>query len=79
MSGQKAPIMSTVYKKGDHLTSCVKVLCLFTPHACTCKCPLCCGVVKIIHKNHVYMHGMSSAAIIGYNYVRYDAETSPDH
>ena len=25
------------------------------------------------------MHGVPSAAIIGSNYVRYDAETSPDH
>ena len=31
----------------------------------------------IPRKHHASMHGMSSAAIIGSNYVRYDAETSP--
>ena len=29
--------------------------------------------------NHVSMHGVPSAAIIGSHYVRYDAETSPDN
>ena len=37
------------------------------------------GQYRIRRKHHVFMHGMSSAAIIGSNYVRYDAETSPDH
>ena len=47
----------------------------------THKHPLCCGVGKIdsLEKHHVSMHGVPSAAIIGSNYVRYDAETSPDH
>ena len=34
---------------------------------------------RIPRKHHVSMQGVHSAAIIGPNYDRYDAETSPDH
>ena len=37
------------------------------------------GENRIPRKHHVSMHGVPSAAIIGSNYVRYDAETSPDN
>ena len=47
----------------------------------TNKHPLCCGVGKIesLENTMCSMHGVPSAAIIGSNYVRCDAETSPDH
>ena len=35
--------------------------------------------MESLENTQVSIHGMSSAAIIGSNYVRYDTETSPDH